>query len=104
CPLVVAATMVVVFLAAVSASLSAWFAEAQGTLPPARQGTGGWPGSPRGPILAVAFGADARPVSGAGSLVLRPLVRLRWGAFSAHPLVTAACRALHVRGGSRLDG
>jgi hypothetical protein len=38
------------------------------------------------------------------ALVLRPLVRLGWGAFSAHPLVTAACRAGRGRGGSRLDG
>ena len=57
-----------------------------------------------GSIYAVAFGADARPVSGAGSLALRPMVRLGWGAFSAHPLVTTAGRASRGRAGSRLDG
>src|SRR5262245_26306562 len=35
---------------------------------------------------------------------LGPVVRLGWGAFSAHPLVTAACRAGRGRGGSRWDG
>src|SRR5262245_25229190 len=38
------------------------------------------------------------------ALALRPMVRLGWGAFSAHPLVTTACRALRGRAGSRLDG
>src|SRR5262245_33247597 len=35
---------------------------------------------------------------------LGPVVRLGWGAFSAHPLVTTACRAPRGRGGSRWDG
>ena len=44
----------------------------------------------------MAFGADARYVFGAVSLVLRPLVRLGWGAFSAHSLVTTAYLACEV--------
>ena len=37
-------------------------------------------------------GADARYVFGASSPALGPMVRLGWGAFSAHSLVTTAVR------------
>ena len=43
-----------------------------------------WP--PVRPILSLAFGVDARYVSGAVSLVLRPMVRLGRGAFFGPPV------------------
>src|SRR5262249_43613101 len=64
----------------------------------------GWPGSPW--LLFYPWHSVPMPVR---FLVLRalappPLLRLGWGAFSAHPLVTAACRVRRGRVGSRLDG
>ncbi len=51
---------------------SAWFAGVRGSPVPSRPGTWGWSISPSRLIVPVAFGVDARFVSGAASLVARP--------------------------------
>ena len=51
---------------------------------PTEPGTWGLPGTAPPTMLSSASGVDARSVSGAASLALGPVVRLGWGAFSAH--------------------
>ena len=65
---------------------SAWFAAVQGTCPTVR-GTWGWPGSPLSPILSVAFGADARKVSGAASPRAPPAGSTGLGSVFSPPVV-----------------